>query len=150
MSHNEDRTISSPYLRGTKLLPGIEPPVEEHSLEYWTVTLSEFTLRDHELNWKPGGSVGAFNGTQRAPIEEYEEPDPNYGDPRTFLFKKGDRCVLCNLQDEDNQKFNDMEVVIDIQRQCPKTSNNPSGHAYYLVHNPMSGHFVYEERLRLV
>lgn len=133
MSHIENQTISSPYLRETKLLPGIEPPVEEHTLEDWTVTLSEFTLHD-----------------SRFPYEEDEEPDPGYGDPRTYLFKKGDRCALHNLQDEDNQQFNGMVVVIDLQRQCPKTTNNPSGHAYYLVHNPMSGHFVYEERLRLI
>ena len=129
MSHNEDQAISSPYLPETKILPGIEPQVEEHALEDWTMP----SLYD-----------------SRFPYEEDEEPDPNYGDPRTFLFKKGDRCALHNLQDEDNQQFNGMVVAIDIQRQCQKTTNNPSGHAYYLAHNPMSGHFVYEERLRLV
>ena len=101
-------------------------------------------------NWLKVDAVTPDMAEQVKDHQGEEEPDPNYGDPRTYLFKKGARCVLHNLQDEDNQQFNGMEVVIDIQRQCQKTSNNPSGHGYYLVHNPMSGHFVYEERLRLV
>jgi hypothetical protein len=114
---------ASIYTRKVELLPGIEPPEEEFKLEDWIVTL---------------------------PAEEDEEPDDGYGDPRTFLFKKGDRCELYGLIDEDYQKFNGTEVIIDIPRQCPKSNYNPSGHGYYLVDNPLAGHYVYEERLRLI
>lgn len=122
MQISEDVTLSL-YTQNVELAAGSEPTVEEFSLEDWIVTL---------------------------PIEEDEEPDDGYGDPRTYLFKKGDRCELYGLLDEDYQKFNGVEVVVDIPRQCPKTANNPSGHAYYLVDNPLAGHYVYEERLRLV